>query len=173
MQYEKFTSHYDCTEQPIPQVDIEMVVMEYLRVYTDTMIEREELALSALQQSKDTQAAIEGKIKAERQAVKQLENSITKIFTSIVSGDMTTEAFVSKKEIINASIIKKKGIIENLETRLAELTTGKAASEEALEKFYAFRNIEKLDRDSVDSLIDRVFIHGDKYIEIVWYDRVG
>lgn len=39
---------------------------------------------------------MEGRIKVERQAVKLLKGSITKIFTSMVSGDMTTEAFSSK-----------------------------------------------------------------------------
>lgn len=53
------------------------------------------------------------------------------------------------------------------------MTTSKAASEEAMVKLYAFRNMEKLDRDSVDHLIDRVLVHGEKDIEIVWNDRVG
>lgn len=99
--------------------------------------------------------------------------TMTKIFTSMVSGEMTTGAFISKKEIINASIVKKNDLIEKLETRLAALTTGKAASEEALTKLYVFRDLEKLDRYSVDSLIDRILIHGDKNIEIVWNDRIG
>jgi len=169
----RFTSHYACVEQAIPQADIEFAVMESLKVYIDIMIEREELMLETLRQAKDDKTVLEGRIKAERQALRLLEDSKTKIFTSMVSGEMTTEAFVSRKEIINASIVKKNDLIETLETRLAALTTGKSASEEALAKLYVFRDLEKLDRQSVDSLIERVLIHGDKNIEIVWNDRIG
>ena len=150
-----------------------MIALESLKVYIDATIEHEELKLAALHQSKDTKKAIEGKIKAERQAVKLLEDSITKIFTSMVSGDMTTEAFLSKKELINSSITKKNVIIEGLETRLEALTTGKTASEEVVTRLRDFRNVEKLDRKLVDYLISSILIHGDKDFEIVWNDRVG
>lgn len=55
----------------------------------------------------------------------------------------------------------------------AEFTTGKDTSEDAIAKLYSFRNIEKLDRYSIDFLIDRILIHGDKDIEFVWNDRIG
>jgi len=157
----------------VPQADIEQVVLESLTVYIDITIEHEELKLAALRQSKDTKTAIESRIRAEQKAVKLLEDSITKIFTSMVSGDMTTEAFISKKEVINSSIAKKNASIEALGTRLAAFTSDKVASEEVLEKLYAFRSLEKLDRWSVDCLINRILIHGERDIEIVWNDRVG
>ena len=84
---------------------------------------------------------------------------------------MTKEAFLSKKEIINALIEKKKTEIETLEARLTALTTGKSEIENGLSELYSFRNLEKLDRDLVDLLIDRILIHSDKDIEIVWYDK--
>jgi len=169
----RFTNHYSCTAQAVPQADIELVVLESLKVYIDTTIAHEELKLEALRKTKDTKTTLEGRIMAERKAVKTLENSITKIFTSMVSGDMSTEAFLGKKEVINTSIARKNAIIEKLETRLAALTTGKAASEEVVARLYAYRSLEVLDKDVVDCLISRILIHGDRDIEIVWNDRAG
>ena len=166
----RFTDHYDCMEQAVSQADIERVVLEYLRIYIDTAIERSELALAALRQSKDTKATIEGSIKAEQQAIKLLEGSITKIFTSMVSGDMSQEAFISKKGVINRSIASKKEHVAELEKKLISLTSGKTVCEEAIAKLDAFRSLDKLDRDSVDYLIYRILIHGDTDIEIVWKD---
>jgi len=171
-QTKRFTNHYECVAQGILQADIELAVLESLKAYTDVMIDREELALNALRQSKDDKSAVENRIKAEQQAVKLLEESKTKIFTLMVSGEMTQEAFISKKEVINASLEKKKELIESLQARLAELTTGKTASEAALAKLYVFRDLEKLDRDLVDSLINKILVHGDKDIEIIWNDHV-
>lgn len=155
------------------QADIELVVLESIKVFIDATIEREELKLAALRRSKDTKFALEGRIKAERQAVKLLENSVTKIFTSMVSGDMTSEAFLSKKGVINSSIAKKNAILETLEARLEELTTGKAASEDAVSQLHVFRSLDKLDKEVVDCLISRILVHGDKDIEIVWNDCAG
>jgi len=169
----RFTNHYSCTAQAVPQADIELVVLESLKVYIDTTILHEELKLAALRETKDTITMLEGRINAERQAVKTLENSITKIFTSMVSGDMTTEAFLSKKEVINTSIGRKNAVIEELEERLFALTTGKAASEEVLARLSAYRSLEVLNRDVVDCLISRILIHGDRDVEIVWNDSVG
>jgi hypothetical protein len=167
----RYTNHYACPEKPVPQADIERAALESLKVYTDVLIEREEVKLAALRQSNDSKAVVEGKIRAERQAIKVLEGSVTKIFTSLASGDMTKEAFLSKKEVINAAIAKKKAAIETLEARLSALTTGRAAMEAALSELYSFRNLERLDRDLVDLLIGSIRIHGDREIEIVWNDR--
>jgi len=167
----RFTSHYSCTEQAVPQLKIETVVMESLKVYAGMLIDREELKLTALQKSKESASDIEGRIKAERQAVKLLESSVTKIFTCLAVGEMTEKAFLSKKEIIYASIKKKKTELETLEERLAAFTTGKSEIEAGLAELYSLRNLEKLDRELVDLLIDRILIHNDKEIEIVWYDK--
>ena len=169
----RVTNHYDCIAGAIPQEVITLAVSESLKVYTDTLIEREELKLAVLRQSKDTKATLEGNIRAEQQAVKQLESSITKIFTSMVSGEMTQEAFMSKKEVIHNSIASKNALIKDYEERLAALTTGASASENIIAKLEEFRSLEKLDRDSVDYLIDKILIHGEKDIEIVWKDRAG
>ena len=168
----RFTSHYTCTEQAVPQTDIEQAVLNSLNVYIDVLIEREELKLSTIRKSKEAKIGIENKINAERQAIKQLEESITKMFISLVSNEMTTEAFTSKKEAINHSIAKKKDLVETYEQKLAELNAEKTANECVLENLYAYRDIQKLDRDTVDLLIDRILVHGDKDVEIVWKDRV-
>ena len=167
----RYTGHYDCPEKPVPQTEIERAVLESLKVYIDALIEREELKLAAIQQTKYSKSIIEGKIRAERQAINLLESSITKVFTSFASGKMTEEAFLSKKEVINATVTKKKEAVETLEMSLTAMTTGKTAVEAALSELYSLRNIEKLDRNLVDLLIDRILIRGDREIEIVWKDR--
>jgi len=169
----RFTSHYNCAEQVVLQADIELIVLKSLKVYIDATVEFEELKLAALQQSKETKTSIERRIKAEQQAIKLLEKSITKIFTSMASGDMATEAFLSKKESINDSIAKKKETLETLESRLTALTTGRTTSEETVAKLCTFRNLEKLDRGVVDYLINRILVHGENDIEIVWNDCAG
>jgi len=145
--------------------------MESLKGYADTLIEREEIKLASLNKSKESAADIEGKIKAEQQAVKLLESSITKIITCLASGEMTKEAFLSKKELIYSTIAKKKANLETLGERLTALTTGKAEVEAGLAELYSFRNVEKLSKELVDLLIDRILVHDGKEIEIVWNDK--
>ena len=73
--------------------------------------------------------------------------------------------------IIYSTIAKKKANLETLEERLTALTTGKAEVEAGLAELYSFRNIEKLSKELVDLLIDRILIHNGKEIEIVWNDK--
>jgi DNA invertase Pin-like site-specific DNA recombinase len=166
-----FTDFYSCPERPVRQSVIEQAVMESLKVYCDTLIEREEMKLAALHKSKDSKTVLEGRIKAEQQAIVTLENSITKIFTSFVSNKMTKEAFLSKKETVNVAVAKKKEALTVLETRLAAITTGKAASMKIIADLNAFKEMVKLDRGLIELLIDRIRIHSDYEIEIIWNDR--
>ena len=51
------------------------------------VINREELKLAALQQEGISKAAIEGRIRSERDAIRIIEESITKNITALVTGD--------------------------------------------------------------------------------------
>ena len=163
-----YTDHYNCPDCIITQERLENVVLEAIKVHIDVLIDHEKLKLAAIQQSTLSKAELERKILSERKSVQLLEDSITKNITALVSEKITQETFLKKKEIINNAIAEKTAEIEKLCEQLKIVTEGKGAIEDKLAELSSLADIEKLDRDLVDLLIEKVLIHGDKDVEIVW-----
>ena len=97
-----------------------------------------------------------------------MEESVTKNITALFSGKISQDAFLSKKEIINNTIAQKNAELERLREQLQAVSSGKDAIEEKLSGLRPLLVIEKLDREIVDLLIDKILIYGEKQIEIVW-----
>jgi len=169
----KFTDHYNCPDCVVPQAKLEEIALESVKIHVAVLVDQEELKLAAIQQEGISKAEIECKIKMESRAIKTLEASITKNITDLVSGKISQDAFLSKKEIINAAIEKKNAELENLRGQFNALCEGKNSIEQRLSELRPILAVEKLDRELIDILIDKVLIHGENEIEIVWLDRTS
>lgn len=165
-----FTDHYDCPDCSISQATIEEIVLESVKVHVALLIDREDMKLAVIQQGGVSKAGIENKIRAEQKAVRLLEESVTKNITALVSGKISQDAFLSKKEIINTTIAQKNTEIERLCEQLRAVSNGKSVIEQRLTELKPLLTIDRLDREVVDLLIDKVLIYGEKDIEIVWLD---
>ena len=145
-----------------------MLVLESIKIHAAVMIDHEKLKLAAIQQSAMSKVELERKISSERKAVQLLEESITKNITALISEKITQETFLKKKEIIASTIAEKTTGIEKLCEQLKIVTEGKDAIEEKLAGLNPLVSIEKLDRALVDLLVEKVLVHGEKNIEIIW-----
>jgi hypothetical protein len=135
------------------------------------LIDREDLKLAVIQKNGVSKNDIQNRIRAEQQAVRVLEESVTKNITALVSGKISQDAFISKKEIINTTLAYKNAELERLREQLDAVVAGKDAVEERLSELRPLLAIEKLDREIVDLLIDKILVHGEKEIEIIWTGR--
>jgi len=164
----KFTDHYGCKTYTILQSDIEKATLASIRIYADVLLDQEEMKLERIKQSKLTVKGLESKIASEIKAIELLEASVTKIFTSLASGKITKEAFLNKKAIINDTIARKRSDIEKWSEQLRTLTVGRTDAENAIAELEPLRSLESLDREIVYLLIDKILIHDENEIEIVW-----
>ncbi|MDR1320988.1 MAG: recombinase family protein [Gracilibacteraceae bacterium] len=166
----KFTAHYGCRTHTVLQSDLEKIVLTSVRALVSELIDREELELSALKRAANEKTELAGRIKTEENAVRLLEESIAKNFTALVSGKLSKDAFVKKKEIINGAITQKNAALETLRGRLCELTTGRDDVEGRLAELRLLLTVDRVDRALVDLTIDKILVHGERDIEIVWAD---
>jgi hypothetical protein len=150
------------------QEKIEQIVLESIKVHIAVLINHEEMKLEILRQNSISKVAMERKLQTERKAVRLLEESITKNITALVSCEITQEIFLKKKELINNTITQKNATVENLYEQLKILGVGKQAVEERLDELQSIMEVDKLDRQLVDLLIDKVLICGENDIKIVW-----
>jgi len=164
----KLTDHYGCKTHTILQRDIEKIVLAAIRVYVAVLLDNEEMKLAKMQKSKLSVKELETKIATERKSIETLEASVTKIFTSLASGKITKETFIHKKDVINDTIERKRSKIEKWGEQLHNLTDGRAEAETAIAELKQLQEIESLNREIVDLLIDRILVHNEKDIEIIW-----
>jgi len=168
-----FTNHYDCPVSFISQEKLEKVVLESIKVHVAVLIDCEELKLAEIQQNTLSKSELERKIKSERKSVQLLEESITKNITALVSEKISQQTFLQKKEIINNTISQKNAEITSLCEQLKIATEGKDNIEEKLAELKHLTAIEKLDRALIDLLVDKVLIHSENDVEIVWVGDSG
>jgi len=164
----RVTKHYDCREFSITQSAIAEVVLESIRTYAAAVLDREEMKLALLQKNTATAKDLEDRISKEKSAIATLNASITKVFTSLAAEKISTDTFLQKKNTINNAIERKQRIIGDLAENLRTITEGRGAVEKAIAELTPLLSIEALDRELVDSLIDKILVHGENDIEIVW-----
>ncbi|MDR2357921.1 MAG: recombinase family protein [Oscillospiraceae bacterium] len=167
----KLTDHYGCREYSIFQSDIEKSVLESIKVCAQTLIDREEMKLAIIVRDKATASELEAKMRREQKTVESLEASVSKLFASFVAEKMSKDAFLSKKGTVNDMIDRKRSEIEKLTERLKALTEGRAAAEASIAELTPLLTIESLDKALVDTLIDKILVHGERDVEIVWADK--
>lgn len=164
----KFTNHYGCKEYNIMQSDIEKVVLASIQLYADVLLDREEMKLSQLQKSKSSVKELEKKITAETKAIELLESSVTKIFIDFSNGKITKEVFQHKKEIINDTVARKRSDIDKWTEQLQAFSDEWVFAETLITEITPLLTIDRLDKGIVDLLIDKILVHNEKDIEIVW-----
>jgi DNA invertase Pin-like site-specific DNA recombinase len=167
----KLTDHYSCREYTVLQSDIEKTVLASVRAYAAAALSREEIKLAFIEQSSMTATELGAKIRTEEAAIVTLESSVAKIFTQLAAEKISTDAFLQKKSVINGAIERKRTDTLRLREQLHVLTEGRAAAEDAIAELTPLLTVETLDRELVDILIDRILVHGEKEIEIVWKDK--
>lgn len=164
----RYSTHYDCPECTISQKKLEKLVLESIKVHAAMLIEQEELKLATLQQSNISRAEAERKLASEQKAVRVLESSVTGNITAMISGKISQEVFLHKKETINCAIAQKNAEIQRLYGQLEAFTKGTDAVSEKLSELQLFAVAEKLNRELVDLMVDKIWVHSANDIQIVW-----
>jgi len=166
----KYTGHYNCPDHAIAQADVEKAVLASIKALAAVLIDQDEMKSLAIANEGITKAGLENSLKAAKKSLQTLESTVTKNITDLVAGKIAQDEFTSRKEAINNAIEKKTSELNKLIEQLKGITEGKDAIEQRLLKLRPLLTVESLDRNLVDLLIDKVIVHGEKDIEIVWVD---
>ena len=78
------------------------------------------------------------------------------------------DIFFHKKDIINNTIEHKKTKIKKWSELLHSLTNERADAENTISELKEVKTIKKLDRDTVNLLVDKILVHDHNDIEIIW-----
>ncbi|MCL2189282.1 MAG: recombinase family protein [Defluviitaleaceae bacterium] len=167
----KFTDKFACPPHSIMQSIIESAVLSSIRAYANTLIDREQLQLAALEKEMESIGELERKIRDEQKSIQFIESSLPKLFKSFASGKITQEVFMKKKGIINDTTVRKQVAVAEMTERLTAISIGHSQAKGTVEAFSPFIELEALTKEAVDLLISKIVVHGEKDIEIIWNGR--
>lgn len=164
----KVTDHYDCQSFHLMQEKLEAILLPAIQLQLTVLVDQEAIKLARLSQSKTTAKSLATKFTTEQRGIETLETSITKWFTSLAMGKIDEGIFTQKKAAINDTIARKKVSIQKWSDQLQALTDETKQAEDNLAVLSHFRSLEKLDKNVIDLLVDKILVHDEHDVEIVW-----
>jgi C4-type Zn-finger protein len=167
----KLTDHYGCRVYTVLQSDIEKAAIKSVRAYAAMIIDREQMKMAVLDREMASADELEAKIREENKAIQTVESSVTKLYMSFADKKITEEVDLRKKGIVADTLARKREAVEQMSERLRALALGRAAIESSIAELSPLLTIEALNKEVVDLMIEKVLIHGEKDIEIVWNGR--
>ena len=103
--------------------------------------------------------------KAE-QEIKRMKDSCFRLYDDLQRGLIDENEYTQFRERYNARIQEQRGYLEKLENSLSELKEARRQDDEFVAFFRKYGNIERLDRETVNHLIDRVEFTDATHIDI-------
>jgi len=123
------------------------------------VLDREQMKLAMLECEQASATELEAKIREENQSIQLLELSVTKLYTSFVSGRITKDTLLRKKDVINDTVSRKREVVEQIEERLKALNAGRSSVNSIIDELTPLLTIERLDKKIVDLLVDKILVH--------------
>jgi hypothetical protein len=136
----RLTNRYGCKDYVVLQSDVEKAVLAVIG---------KELGRAESVRNDLAAKSLKAKTAAEEKAIKRLKASLIRLFTDLASGKITQEAFISKRDLINAAIEIKKA------KKPTAVNSG-------------FDLNKRLDKRLADLLINKIFVYNANDIEIFW-----
>ena len=103
--------------------------------------------------------------KAE-QEIKRMKDFCFRLYDDLQRGLIDENEYTQFRERYNARIQEQRGYLEKLENSLSELKEARRQDDEFVAFFRKYGNIERLDRETVNHLIDRVEFTDATHIDI-------
>ena len=169
----KLTNHYGCQSYNILQSEIEKVLLASIKVYATTLIDKEQLRLSILEQKKVNAGNLEKNIREANKIIQTLESSMTKLYFTFLEGKISQGVYQQKKEMINQNLSQKQDAVNQMEELLRIHKSERISIKESLSKLAPILSVEALDKELMDLLVAKIIVHGEKDIEIVWNGVMG
>jgi hypothetical protein len=120
---------------------------------------------------------LESLLNGQQQELKKLRNASDNLYIDWKSEEITTDDYRRMKQKFDEQIQKIMHVITNLEEEKRITSNGIRTENTLFSSFLKHRNIEKLERGVLISLVDKIYVHEDKRITIKYkhadqYQRV-
>ena len=163
-----YSSRKGCSSHNISEKALSNAVLTAVQKQVELLVRASELIAE-----NDTSAVVRPglrsvtkQIAALREEVSRYSKLMAKLYQDLQEGVVGEEEYKDISEAFSARLISAKSALEEMEKRRDAILSEEPSQNEWLEMFGSYRNIRKLDRKTVVSLIDHVDVHDKNNIEI-------
>ena len=156
----KYVAKNNCIGSFVAVHTLEKIVLKELKKLIDELLDKQVISKKI-----NLNDEVETKTKQLKKSIKVYEiklidanKSIKNLYIDKVKEIITDDEYIMLKRELNIDIIRFKKLIENYEKQLITLENHRNDTKDKIDIIKQYTNIEKLDREIVGMLIDKIYI---------------
>jgi hypothetical protein len=164
-----------CSSHAIRDKELEKIVLTALQRYIREVIDMDTLlamADTARLQSAEAQK-LQRQIDVKRVELERLNKLLMSLYENLSDNNITRDEYARLKQNYSVRAEEAERHMNALQDALTDLREKGGSGKAWMEHFRRYENLTELDRSAVVSLVDRILVHEDKYVEIRyrWQDE--
>ena len=159
-----------CFPHSIRDTVLEEVVLESLQKqvqYVTSLSELLGMAETALFQKAGAKK-IQDRMESRKREADRYRRLLESLYENMVEGIITREEYQELKKNYAALRSEAEAQAEGLQEEMVQVLESSVDGNVWMEQFKKYRNITKLDRAAVVSLVDRIFVYRDRRVDIIY-----
>ena len=164
-----------CSSHVIRDKELEEIVLTTLQRYIREVIDMD--TLLAMTDTAPLQTAeahkLQRQVDAKRAELERLNKLLMSLYENLSDNIITRDEYARLKQNYSVRAEEAERHMNALQDALTDLREKGGSGKAWMEHFRRYENLTELDRSAVVSLVDRILVHEDKYVEIRyrWQDE--
>lgn len=157
-----------CTKHSTRDIVLEETILKSIKMHIKILMDTEKVleTIKNLPYTEREIKKIDSNINDNKKEIALLQEKKLKVYEDFKDEILDESDYFKFRDMFQNKIDILKKSIENFEEKIHNLVAGNTEEQEFIQYFKKYKNIEKLDRNIVVALIEKIYVYEDLKIEI-------
>ena len=157
-----------CTKHSTRDIVLEETILKSIKMHIKILMDTEKVleTIKNLPYTEREIKKIDSNINDNKKEIALLQEKKLKVYEDFKDEILDESDYFKFRDMFQNKIDTLKKSIENFEEKIHNLVAGNTEEQEFIQYFKKYKNIEKLDRNIVVALIEKIYVYEDLKIEI-------
>lgn len=162
---------YPCTEEPVPEADIQEVVLLGLRTQAAAAVEMERIWAERRQSKAGSPANVRKKLSALNEVLTQQDQKLKELYEGFILGQTSKTEYLAGKEAIVKSREAVSAQIEELKVCMENADADGHLQNRFVSCFQQYKDVETLTKKIADDVLEKIIVYPGGRLQVVWNYR--
>ena len=162
---------YPCTEEPVPEADIQEVVLLGLRTQAAAAVEMERIWAERRQSKAGSPANVRKKLSALNEVLTQQDQKLKELYEGFILGQTSKTEYLAGKEAIVKSREAVSAQIEELKVCMENADADGHLQNRFVSCFRQYKDVETLTKKIADDVLEKIIVYPGGRLQVVWNYR--
>ena len=162
---------YPCTEEPVPEADIQEVVLLGLRTQAAIAVEMERIWAERHQSKAGSPANVRKKLSALNEVLTQQDQKLKELYEGFILGQTSKTEYLAGKEAIVKSRKAVSAQIEELKVCMENTDADGHLQNRFVSCFQQYKDVETLTKEIADDVLEKIIVYPGGRLQVVWNYR--